>query len=581
MQIKSNTIGKLQKIRSGNVFDSPLIFIRELLQNSQRSKATNVEFSVLDDKMVIKDNGCGCRNPENVFTLDLSSWDSTSEGYGIGFWSILCVPNLKSVTVKSKTWCCSFDAIKLFEEGDLSVSRETIDMLHGFEVILESDYFINNYDEIKYSLSNIARYLPFATSLNGEAIIKGDIFSDFKPMSYCKEYDNRLFKAKFAISEHSYTEIKMYYDKRFVKNFTAVDNVDGVFEVKKDKITLKEPDRTSYTQDEKFSLLTTKIEECVKDLFLSYIKEYGIDNSSYLDAVECWLSVKDYEKYLVFDDDMILEIEEKPLKDSSSGVVSEDENQNVAEEKTSSEATEFNASDYQKKDIIKSQKFIAPIPMVTEKTDGIKLKDALKKLKNSVWCSKDDYSYYVDLIQKAKYKGLNVIIAKNVLYERALRKYGILNIRYLENAFSETFIQSDICLKTSKEEAFIQLLQPIIEEFNLPKDVFLIANLSIESSFVVHGDVIFKKKESNKKDNIVVYGLTDGRNIFLDRVALGLSRFNIKKGNLGVWELKALMSSVNTIAHELAHYLYKTTDNTPEHYNKEVAIQQEIISLYL
>lgn len=572
MQIKSNTLGKLQKIRGGNVFDSPLIFIRELLQNSQRSKASNVDFTVSDNKLIVKDDGCGCKNPENVFTLDLSSWESTMEGYGIGFWSILCIPNIGLVTVKSKNWCCSFDAVKLFEEGDLSVTTKAIDSISGFEVIIESDYFSLNYGEIKSYLSNVAKYLPFSTKINGEGIQKSDIFSDFEPESFCKEYDNKYFRAKLSISCDFYTEVKMYYEKRFVRDFTQLDYIKGVFEVKNNKITLKEPDRTSYTKDEKYTELTCKLEECAKDLWLSYVKEFGVDDNLYYDGIHCWLSVKDYEKYLVFDDDMILSSEEPEEK-----IIPK-------VEETVEKASNIDSNIFTKPDVVKTQTLSvrksSEIVAAKEK-DSIKLKDAVKKMKRSVWCSKNEYSMYQDLIQKARYKGLNVIVAKNVLYEEALKKYGILHISQLEDAFSETFIEKDICLKTSKEEAFIQLLQPIVKKYDLPADIFLIANISIESSFSVNGELIFKKKEVNKKDDIRVYGVTNGIHIFLDRTALGLSRFNIKKNNLGVWELKALMNSVNTIAHELSHYLYLTVDNTPEHYSHEIALQQEIISLYV
>lgn len=576
MQIKSNTLGKLQKIRGGNVFDSPLIFIRELLQNSQRSKASNVDFTVYDDKIIIKDDGCGCNNPENVFTLDLSSWESTTEGYGIGFWSILCIPNIKLVTVKSKNWSCSFDAIKLFKDGDLSVSQETINTITGFEVIIESNYFSLNYGEVKAYLSDVAKYLPFSTRIDNEVIPRRDIFDDFQPDSFCKEYNNKYFRAKFAISENYYTEIKMFYEKRFVRGFSQLDYIDGVFEVKNDKITLKEPDRTSYTRDEKYTALVFKLEECAKDLLLSYVKQFGVDDNVYYQAIQCWLDVKDYEKYLVFDDDMILsELEDKANNDDNN---QSNENNEINVEKS---VHNVNPDIFKKPDIVKRQSFTVSQNAVVAKKDGPKLKDAVKKLKRSVWCSKEEYSVYQDLIQKARYKGLHVIVAKNILYEAALKKYGILNISQLDNAFSETFIEKNICLKTSKEEAFIQLLQPIVKKYNLPEDIFLIANISIESSFVVNGEVMFKKKEFNKKDNIRVYGVTNGIHIFLDRTALGLNRFHIKKNNLGIWELKALMNSVNTIAHELSHYLYHTTDNTPEHYNHEITLQQEIISLYI
>lgn len=581
MQIKSNTLGKLQKIRDGKVFESPLIFIRELLQNSQRSKATRVDFLVLDGEFICKDDGCGCNNPENVFTLDLSSWESIQEGYGIGFWSCLCVPAVKSIIVESKDWICSIEANNIFENGDLSVKKEkSSSKICGFKVTIKSDYFDSNSKEVEKYIYDVAKFLPFDVTVNECLMPKQDLFDSFVPETFCKMYNNRLFKAKFAISRNCYTEPSLYYDKRFVSSFGYLDYVEGVFEVKADKITLREPDRTSFIRDDKHKILCDKLQECIKDLFLSYIRQSGLNDESYNSAIEYWLDVKDYEKYLEFDTSMIDSMIDETVSPEKEPVVElVEENDDEIDI-----ACDIDSSRFEKKDIVVTQHLKKVACTTTSNSMPIKeasFKDKIKKMRKAVWVSKSEYSFYQNYIQKAKYKGLKVIIARNILYETALRRYGVMHISGLEDAFTETFIKSNIQLKTSKEEAFVSLLKPIVKKYNLAYDTFLIANIAIESSFVVNGETVFKTKHVNRKNDINVFGVTDGSHIYLDRVALELNKFNIKKDNLGVWELKALMNSVNTIAHELAHLLYGTTDNTPEHYNYEITIQREIISLYV
>ena len=41
------------------------------------------------------------------------------------------------------------------------------------------------------------------------------------------------------------------------------------------------------------------------------------------------------------------------------------------------------------------------------------------------------------------------------------------------------------------------------------------------------------------------------------------------------------MANLDTIAHELAHLIYDTEDNTVDHYKMQTRIQNEIVNLYL
>lgn len=305
MIIKSNTLGKLQKIKNGNVFDTPLIFIRELLQNAQRSNSKNVNFTIWDDIFRITDDGCGCKNPENVFTLDLSSWESTNEGYGIGFWACLAIPDIESIVVRSNNWECSIDTLNLFSTGDLSVEKKEISKISGFEVIIKSNFFDGRLEDIERYIFDVSKYLEFDTYLNELKVPKRDIFDSFENKTFCKIYDNRLFKAKISINTDYYSELSMFYDKRNVTNISVFDFVEGVVEVKRDKITLKEPDRISFSRDDKYRSFVSKMKDCIKDLYLSYISINGIENDVFQTAISHYLDIKDYEKYLSFDDDML------------------------------------------------------------------------------------------------------------------------------------------------------------------------------------------------------------------------------------------------------------------------------------
>jgi len=580
--IKSNTLGKLQKIRNGSVFDSPVIFIREFLQNSQRSRAKNVSFTIDGDTLVCIDDGCGCSNPDYVFTLDLSEWESTKEGYGIGFWACLCFPGLKEVTVESKGWKCSFDVDRLFATGDMSVKQENAaEHLKGFRVTLKSEQFEDYYNEIEGYMFNVAKYLPMTVRINEFPVPHYDLFDSYEESSFTMEYDNRLFKAKLEIDSSYYPSksAELYYEKRIVDSIGGIPYVKGIIEAKNGKLTLKEPDRTSYVHDEKSRIFIQKIQECVRDLYKKYIAAYGVDDDGYSKAISYWLDLKDYERMLDFDDYML----QKAKKE---------ENPQPVEQEVVNHIGSVEAGNFKKEDVVSQQTFHVaakssqPVcntcPSKQAHGERKAFRDKVKSMKRSVWVSKNEYTMYSDEIQVARYKGLNVIIAKNDLYATALGNYGITHISGLEDAFREVYVKNDICLKNGKEEAFIALLQPICRKYGLADDTFLICNLSIESNFVVDGEVVFKRSVKNTRNNIQIYGVTDHVHIYLDRNALGLNRFNLKKGSdtVGIWEVKSLLRNVNTIAHEMAHLLKNTKDNTPEHYQAEIQYQNGIIELY-
>ena len=95
--------------------------------------------------------------------------------------------------------------------------------------------------------------------------------------------------------------------------------------------------------------------------------------------------------------------------------------------------------------------------------------------------------------------------------------------------------------------------------------------------------IINREIIENKKDNIKLFGVTDGENIILDRRAIGLQRFNLSSSNayFGINEFKAIMASLKTVSHELAHLLYQTEDNTKDHREAEDRIYEELVNLYL
>lgn len=628
MQIKSNTSGKLKKMINGTVFSTEFIFVRELFQNSQRAKAKNVTIETNFDSIVFTDDGKGCKNPMSLFTLDYSDWESTDEGFGIGFWSCLALKNLISLKVESHNWESELFVENLLNDNlDVNIVKKD-KAIKGFKVTLNIKPL--DFDQecnLDLEVSNVAQYLDLDTYYNGEYIPKIDIFSSVDG-DFVKDFKNKIFNARLSISDESYSTIKVFYERRFVCSIYNNGYVNGVIELKKGAANLKEPDRRELIYDDKYSVLKETLWKESKKLYIEFMKTNPNSDMTddYSESINYYLDVKDYEKYMSYDSlidcmednskknevqvsDKESNLEEVAIDedintDSSyynDSVVEESIDKSSVEESNSLSEVDDAESDnsINQEDFYMDDYTVETIPsnhastmyflndikaeMNKKENDGLtRFKKLVRKSNKIAWVERRDVDMYSDTIAQAEYAGLKVIKVDNILYANIFKKYNKMHISEFNNSFYRQSKFKNICIKNAKEERFLKLLKPICTLFDLPLNTFAIANIERTITLEYNNKVLFKEKEINKKDKIYTYACVHNGKILLDRTALGLSRFNLSKNStLNINDLKAIMSCINTISHELAHLLYGTQDNTVNHYKTEVLIQEKITKLYL
>ncbi|WP_279145956.1 MULTISPECIES: hypothetical protein [Clostridium] len=668
VEIKADVKSKLDKIRNGSVFSSKTTFITELLQNCSRANASIVKIYVENDTYTVIDNGCGLKNPENILTLDSSSWASTKEGFGMGFWSWLCIPDIETCTIQSNKYNIKIDAESLINSDIPKAEYEkTADTFKGFKVTLKSNYIKENQLELINQTKEEAEILDIEIYLNDTEIPHKNIYDKVKGQ-YIKEFHNKLFDAKLAVTNTSYSA-QTYYEKRYVEDIYLWNgHISGILELKKDTVKLKEPDRKQIVSDDKYEMLRDKFNECVKELYKEFVKvsdEETIDK--YADTISEILAPEDYEDYLIIDDEEFEEVNSiKQVNSDLSNVyqkssafenlITEIKNQNKEQlslfgdnndeeeakkilsllNATTTDETNTNINKWVKvsnnnadTDIntvnlnktALTEEVLATINKVIignnvfEKTANTDLQNsslnlseadyseedetvttsivateakkhkkktkvvsALKKSRIKVWVKASQIDEYEDTIAKAKYYKIKVFTAKNALYEKLFEYKDIPYISELKDGVEKTNIKKNVGIKTKKEKIALDLISPILKFYNLPQNTVLIGELEILIETKLQGTVVDRELEKNKKDSIKVYGITeqDTGKIILDRRALQLSRFNIKENNYGINEYKFLIHISQILAHELAHLLYHTEDNTVEHYKKEMQIEEEI-----
>lgn len=657
MEIRSNTIGKLKKIHEGKSFSDRIVIITELFQNSYRAEAKNIEIELTDDTLTFKDDGSGCDDPSNILTLDQSNWKNTDEGFGIGLWSWLAVPEVESMEILSNDWKAEIDVETIFSENNPMATIEKIEKTKGFMVKIKSDYFSTreNKHRIIKKIMFDGELQPANVYFNEELIEHRNLQEEVEG-DFVKEFKNSLFTARLSV-EKGYNYPELYYEKREVGSF-YVPNIVGVIEMEKDALTLQEPDRKNIIWDDKRRAFEKKVVECKNDLYKDFIKnatEEEIDE--YAETISDVLEIEDYEKFILVDDIEDILIDEvrsiamtsdteakykaietlkktiessnksnqlSMLDNNMSGkdikkitgllnITNDNENEKwistneIAEQGHDKEIgleeitvsilerlreVAIGGTVYKKVNIeeelgkfeLEDEERVNNVLVTTKqkKKKNDNLGSIIKRARRKVWVRAREVEEYQELISRAEYYGVKVFIAKNILYENIFNKYKVPYITEVKDGIRKRNFINNVGINTKKEQHYLELLQPILEYFNLLNNTFLIGNLKIYIETVLDGVVVHREIIENKKDDIKIYGTTDRKKIILDRRALGLQRFNLNgNGVLGVNEYKSLLATIDTIAHELAHLLYETEDNTKEHFQKEEEIKREIINLYL
>lgn len=579
MQITSDARQKLRKIQNGDVFDSPIVWVTELMQNSYRAKAKNVKFFVKDNMVTVIDDGVGAKSPKSILTLDYSDWESTDEGFGIGFWSVLAIPELSRVIVVSKDWIANINVSSLFTNGypEADVDTNTT-MVSGFGVRLFSPWFRENQNLIINEIRRVGETQPYNVYINDTLVPKRDI-TEGVTSEYTRRIENNKASAVIGVTTKNWNTPTLYYERREIGHLPALElnGITGIIELKPKALNLKEPDRKAVVKNKKYESFVKMIHDEAVKMYLNFLETATDEKiTEYASTIDYVVPVDAYEKILTTDDEtcaMTIESEGNNEIETTTEIAFPTSNNIVL-----TQYEQPNADVVRK---IISMPQIQPIqgsiPTLTHLGGDTKkktLKEIVKATKKKVWIRASELDALAEVKAKAEYYGVKVFVAKNILHEKAFAKWGVSHISAIENGIVKRNIKTGVELKTEKETNFIRLLQPITKKYNLPENTFLIGNLKLIVETNLDGKVIDREVKP-------VSGVTDGKHIILDRKSLGLKRFHLYGSGFGQHEMKALMANLPTIAHELAHLLYNTTDNTVDHYKTQEQIYDEIVKMYL
>lgn len=586
VRIRVNTFNRLKKIRAGVIYDSITTVIDELLQNCQRSfmvsktKQPVIDIIAEDDKIIIRDNGKGCEDPQDIFEFETSGWDiSDAFGQG-GSESVFQISDF--ISIRSQSWKASVDVLNVLETEDMNVTVEQCEeYLDGYEILFKGQKINKNLSLLIDYITNISRYFTCDVYINGEIIEKQDLHEFNSP--HKEKFDNQLYVATIGI-QNGYRDSQIYYEKRKVCDIW-LPGIYAIIELKRDAVNLKAPDRKSIIYDSKNTKFKSSLNDDCKLLYLTFVQnatdedfekyEWGIDQN---------LTPQDYADYLPYYDK--LEYDKHRIRILAMEVP----NQRTVKERDN--LVTINDKESRITCIPGNDKVVPAFTTVKDEYKPKKshkkgeFKSKLGKILNMVWCEFNRKEELQELINKAESYSIKVIYSKGNLYSKSFEYWGIPHIEKIMERTEVRYIigrptviggsQEKYYRESSrKEERLLKVLQKVEEYFGL-KDVFRIADvkehLHLEHNGETIMDTLIKTTAAPVKDR---------NKIYLDRASLNLGKVNISesKSSITKFDVLIVMLNIQTISNGLAKLIYNTVERTVDHYNKVEKISKEIALL--
>jgi len=561
IEVRGNIWGELRKIRQGVVYKNVSSVITELVQNAQRSRAKRVDIEIEGSKLVVRDDGVGCSDPQLIFEKDTAGWENEEEAFGEGFFSTFYVAD--TIRVRSKNWEIEIDVDKMLRDKDPNCpTKETEEYVEGFEVELIGERLM----EETYTLRNEARKLGQYVSgldvtVNGAKIEKESIIKAEINPKYDMKVDNEIYEAVLTVAD-SWPFVDLFYESRPMKD-RFVSGVRGKVHFKKGAVTPRAPDRKDLVDDKKERRFEEQLRSDAKRLYHQFVEiAEDSDLDQYGDAITEYLEVQEYLDKLKVDGTLFnLPKKEKEEEDTPRG--DEDVKQVKALRDEVIEVVRKLGGD--------DQEFFTETDDPKDRKK-VKLTEWLEKQKSVVWVRGSEMEEYRDSLKQAEYLGFVPIIAKNRLYEQAFEYLDIPHVSdFEENAELKSEVENMGPISKKEEIVYRKIFDKIEKYYGLPEGTIQMANLTVRVEYR-KGDAV---RESKKKSARGLYRSED-KKVYVDRQENSLARYRFADNEwVGVQEYRFLLKVGPTLAHELAHLMFGTLDNTLEHYEMSTEILKD------
>jgi len=457
------------------------------------------------------------------------------------------------------------------------------DPVKGFRVDLQKlREDIEGY-QIREEVRRVARHIrDFKTELDGIEVEVIDFDeTDNSPFARIVAHPNfngwlrpyNWYKDHSPIFSYS-SEIRIFYQSRYVKEFEVTPGVVGIIQVANNAIDLRAPDRKEIISNEKSEQLKADLKKEIKGLLYYMISE-GTDDQIeiYQDLLTSELTpieYKDYLKYTILcDSSRLEELLEEPEKLKRMSVL-QILNKLEEEAPTAEPATDLR---------IESVQINKPMPRGTDSTEsrsqnrvGENLPE-MKEDKFLYYVEKKEILDYAELLGQAIEFKIPIILIKNKLEIEALKlREDVFHISELDQKVEWAAKVENVGPVDLTEDRASWIFRLISKVMNLEKSPFIIGDI-LATRTVTFGPIEVDREE------LIPFGMCDAKTqiILIDRSKLqksGLRASSTRR--LLASDILFIGSNLDTIAHELTHLLYHTEDDTASHYRLQLDVTRKL-----
>jgi hypothetical protein len=596
MEIKVNVINEMQKLRTVTYADR-YTWVDEVIQNCQRAKATHVDVTIEDDKIVISDNGIGCTDPEVLFVKSSSGWDeSTTKNespFGEGFFSTMMIAN--TITVTSVGFTAVFDVNKMFSENtvdavDVYPNRKRTGFTLTLTDLCETDDTWYRRYQIENRFKEVAKYIKSPTvSINGEKVR----YEGLTPLTndpFIRKVSTPYFKGWLQPNPFRYYKssiIKCFAFSRLVKDSTKFRDIGGVLNFADGAITLRSPDRKEFVQDEKYETAMDALREEIRKMYLKVLRE-GDDEliKTCSENIDEYVGVDNYKKYIKFkfltkssnihgindaDDENDTAIE-------SSGAELAVDNTDIDTDIADSPITDIDTASVTSKDDFGTVSYLTTNNIAaktkTKRTVSAQTGDDIDTATYGFYVLTNDKYKYTEQIEIAQYYSIPVIEIRNSLEKTIIENDD--RFEPIENMKSRVTISTEYrnmypC--TIQEIRASKLLTRVAQAVNADENLFVIGDTKCQKILNMNGQI-------HVIENLDAIATACDGKIYIDRKYMTAYKdLTDDSPTLTPADIKFLLLNVEVFAHEMSHALYNNQDNTKEHAEAIIGLMNTIIGL--
>jgi hypothetical protein len=435
---------------------------------------------------------------------------------------------------------------------------------------------------LEKNIQNMVRYISgisFKILINGYEINTSHMsFTKTDGSEYAMAIDSHYMQGwvrPYIWGEDGYDgdHIRIYVQERFVKKEYR-KGFNGILHVESSAIDLRSPDRKDVIYNNKYIDLMEDVNGYFKKILLNIVKN-GTNEAitKYDEVIVDKLSINDYREYVDFmysknslSIEMIQEMMRKAIESKSKENMTLDEIAIIQDS---------GASDYNMEDLIIPFDIKGKVSMPDTKYDyRTNSVSVLPMNEKTFYVNIEETTAYYEQIKLAMYYNVGIVFTRNKLEEKVVQEdFNAIHISNFNEVVDIDVNVRNLVIKNDVEERVMYILKIISNAFDFHDNIFQIGDVETIKRVKINDEQVME--EEIKAIACALEGTIYIQRELIKQNSLG----TVRSKNLTNIDRKFICNNLDTIAHELAHVIYGTIDNTQAHAEAQIIITNKLLKM--